>query len=129
MHQIVVDARAMAVPAPIVKLHEPHAALDQPAREQAIVGKRSLAGRGPVRLQRCGDSRLMSITSGTETCMRNASSYCSMRASVSGEPNSLACARFKSASASRLRRRTSRLMPGGLSTNRIGSPDVRHCTP
>ena len=47
----------------------------------------------------------MSITSGTEICMRKASSYWAMRVSVSGWPSSWAWIWFKSRSASRLSRR------------------------
>ena len=41
---------AVRVPAPIEQLHVPHAALDQPPREQAIVGETLLARLGAVQL-------------------------------------------------------------------------------
>ena len=37
------DAGAVGVPAAVIELHEPHAALDQAARQQAVVGERHLA--------------------------------------------------------------------------------------
>ena len=45
------DQVAMLVPGFVVELHEAHAALDQPAGEQAIVGKRRLARLGAVQLE------------------------------------------------------------------------------
>ena len=69
------------------------------------------------------------LTSGTAVCMRKASSYCSMRVSVSGSRVDSYSRRLMALSASSERRRTDRLMPGGSLTNRIGSPLLRHCTP
>ncbi len=40
----------MVVPAPVIELNEAHAALDEAAREQAVVGERELAGLGRVHL-------------------------------------------------------------------------------
>ena len=40
----------MAVPTPMVKLHEPHAPLDKPPSQQAIVRERDLARLGAVHL-------------------------------------------------------------------------------
>ena len=71
----------------------------------------------------------MSITSGTDVCIRNASSYWAIRVSVSGCPSSSACIAFRSCRASRLVRRIERSIPAGSETYSTGSPFDRHCTP
>ena len=43
----VVTAPAVVIPAPVVELDEPHAALHQPPREEAVVRERGLPGRVP----------------------------------------------------------------------------------
>ena len=61
----VVDQVAVLVPRLVEELHEPHAALDQPAGEQAVVGERRLARLGAVHVERCAcGSCEMSISSG-----------------------------------------------------------------
>ena len=52
-----VAGAAVVVPVGVVELHEPHAALDQPAGQQAVVGERRLARLGAVQLQRLLASR------------------------------------------------------------------------
>ena len=61
----------------VIELHEAHAALDQPAGQQAVVGEASRASRRRRRTARaCSPApRQMSISSGTLVCMRNAISY------------------------------------------------------
>ena len=94
------------VPAPVVELDEAHAALDQPAGQQAVVGERR---RRPARRRTASSvffgSCLMSITSGTAICIRKASSYWLIRVSVSGSPNCFSSTSLSCLSASRLRRR------------------------
>ncbi len=43
---------AVVVPVGVVELHEPHAALDQPPGQQAVVGERRLARLGAVQVER-----------------------------------------------------------------------------
>src|SRR5262249_10208298 len=52
VHQVVARSRAVDVPAPVIKLHITHALLDEPARQQAVVGERSLPRLRAVHLQR-----------------------------------------------------------------------------
>ena len=53
-----------------IELHEPHAALDQPPRQQAVVGERDLARLGAVQVVNVLRLLAMSISSGTLVCMR-----------------------------------------------------------
>ena len=78
------------VPAAMEELDEPHAALGQPARQQAVRGIRPGPSHvGAVHLQdRCVRLADRSVNSGTEVCMRNASSYWLIRVRISGSPNS-----------------------------------------
>ena len=78
---------AVVVPALVVELDEAHAALGQPAGEQAVGGER--AGRAASSGRRGRTDRLAarcerSVTSGTLVCMRNAISYWAIRDSISG---------------------------------------------
>ena len=67
-----------------------------------------------------------SVNSGTELCIRNAISYCSIRDRVSGSPICRCWSRFISASESSIRRRIRLGTPSGLFTYRTGSPvDLR----
>ena len=62
---------AVVVPVGVIELDEPHAALDQPPGEQAVVGERRLAGLGAVELEGLGVSRAArSISSGALVCIR-----------------------------------------------------------
>src|ERR1035438_5900108 len=45
---VLASAGAVEVPAPVVKLHEAYAALDQAARQQAIIGEAGGAGLGTI---------------------------------------------------------------------------------
>lgn len=45
---------AVIVPVGVIKLHEPHAALDQAAGQKAVIGERRLARFGPVGFDRLG---------------------------------------------------------------------------
>jgi hypothetical protein len=49
-HDVVALAGAVDVPAPVEELHEPHAALDEPPGEQAVVGERRPPRLGAVQL-------------------------------------------------------------------------------
>ena len=79
---------AVEIPSPVEKLHESHA----PSRPVAGLEGDCWPGCSPPAephrhpASRFG-SREMSITSGTEVCMRKASSYCEIRVSVSGWPS------------------------------------------
>ena len=44
----------MVVPVGVVELHEPHPALDQPPRQQAVIRERRLARLGAVELHGLG---------------------------------------------------------------------------
>ena len=80
---------AVLVPAAVEELDEPHAALDQPAGEQAVGGEGAgLAGVGAVQVERAlGLASTRSVSSGTLVCIRKAISYCAMRVSISGSPS------------------------------------------
>ena len=106
----------MLVPAAVEELDEAHAALGQPAGEQAVGGEGAgLAGVGAVQLEDVAGSFERSVSSGTEVCMRNAISYCAMRVAISGSPIlvELGC---RSASPGRraLRARVRASMPVGI---------------
>ena len=94
-----------------------------------LLAKLAPAGSAPYSASVSFDSRVMSITSGTEVCIRNASSYCATRVAVSGFWSCSSSIAFKSCSTSRVRRRIARSMPGGSETYSTGSPFERHCTP
>ena len=65
---VVALARAVVVPAAVVELHKAHAALHEPARQEAVVGEGALAGlhavhpldrlRLPRDVRQLGDARL-----------------------------------------------------------------------
>ena len=72
----VLDQVAVLVPGLVEELHEAHAALDQPAGQQAVVGERRLARLGAVQVERLRfGSFERSISSGALVCMRKAISY------------------------------------------------------
>ena len=78
---------AVMVPIAVIELDEAHAALGQPAREQAVVCKRPrLARIRPIRSKTLCGSFERSVSSGTDDCIRNAISYCAMRVAISGSP-------------------------------------------
>ena len=81
----------MLVPAGVHELHEPHAALDQAAGHQAVVGERALLAsrRGPYMSRTCCGSFERSVSSGTLVCILYAISYWAMRVAISGSPKSL----------------------------------------
>ena len=84
------------VPIAVIEVNEPHAALGQPAGEQAVVGERAVGAlaRRTYRARACGSSA-MSTSSGTLVCMRNASSYCAIRVAISGFFSTASRMRFK----------------------------------
>ena len=76
---------AVVVPVLVVELDEAHAALGQPAGEQAVRGERSVARLAAVEFaDRAAARSAMSISSGTLACILNAISYCAMRVAISG---------------------------------------------
>ena len=76
---------AVVVPVAVVELNEAHAALGQPAGQQAVGGERAVARLGAVQIERrLAVRRVTSISSGTLACMRNAISYWAMRVAISG---------------------------------------------
>ena len=76
---------AVMVPVLVVKLDEAHAALGQPAGEQAIGGERAIARLAAVEFERLLRlSPRTSISSGTLACIWNAISYWAMRVATSG---------------------------------------------
>src|SRR6185436_17870486 len=52
LNDVGIDANAVEIPAPVVKLHVADPLLGEAAGQQAVVGKTGLAGHRPVRLQR-----------------------------------------------------------------------------
>ena len=94
----VVDQVAVLVPGLVEDLHEPHAALDQPAGQQAVVGERRLARLGAVHVEDVLAARWpMSITSGALDCMRKAISNELIRVAISGSPTASSRSRFRAA--------------------------------
>ena len=94
-------AAAVVVPVVVVELHEPHAALDQPAGQQAVVGERRLARLGAVQVERLLRSRCArSISSGALVCIRKAISYEAIRVAISGSPVASSRSWFRSLTAS-----------------------------
>ena len=76
---------AVMVPVLVIELDEPHAALGQPAGEQAVRGERAVARLAAVELETfCRLRRSRSISSGTLACIWNAISYWAMRVAISG---------------------------------------------
>ena len=76
---------AVMIPVFMVELDETHAALGQPAGEQAVGGERAVARAGSRRAR--ASVRLSprtSISSGTLACIRNAISYWTTRVAISG---------------------------------------------
>ena len=80
---VLVDA-VVEVPVAVVELNEPHAALGQPAGQQAVVGERAVGAGHAVHVEHVLRLVEMSTSSGTLVCMRNASSYWAMRVAISG---------------------------------------------
>ena len=75
----------MLVPAAVEDLHEPDVALGQPAGQQAQrANVPGLCTSGPYMSRMCFGSFEMSVSSGTEVCIRKAISYWAIRAWVSG---------------------------------------------
>ena len=76
---------AVVVPVAVVELDEPHAALGQPAGQQAVGRERAVGPLGAVQVEHVLAARSqMSISSGTLVCMRNAISYWLIRVAISG---------------------------------------------
>ena len=85
LHRDVVLDVAVVVPVAVVELDEPHAALGEPPREQAVGGERAVhALRRRTCRGRAGGSCEKSISSGTLVCILNAISYWLMRVAISG---------------------------------------------
>ncbi len=68
----VLAGAAVAVPVGVVELHEPHAALDEPAGEQAVGGERRLARLDAVEVERLGRFLREVHQLRALVCMRNA---------------------------------------------------------
>ena len=69
----------------MIELNEPHPALGQTPRQQAVRGVSARLSRiRAVQLEGRSGSFERSVSSGTEVCMRNAISYCAMRVVISG---------------------------------------------
>ena len=78
----------MLVPGFVEELHEADAALDQPAGQQAVVGKRRFAGLGAVHVQTSSWTPSKDpSTSGALICIRKAISNELMRVAISGSPD------------------------------------------
>jgi len=76
---------AMVIPVSVSELHETDAGLNQAACNQALPAKVArLTGIGSVKRRSSADSPAVSITSGSLSCMRKASSNDSMTPSTSG---------------------------------------------
>ena len=110
------------IPAAMVELDETHAALGQPAREQAVRGEacRACAPRRRKRRTSPPARLLKSVSSGTEVCMRNAISYCAMRVSISGSSDSACCCAVQFAE----RRRAS--AAGRRRVDAVGIREIQH---
>src|SRR5437867_5064168 len=65
-----IRARAVVIPAVVKELDEAAAALDEPARQQTVVGERGFPGLGAVELVHLGRFAPVSISSGTLVCIR-----------------------------------------------------------
>ena len=75
----------MLVPATVEDLDEPDVALDEPASKQVQrANVPGLCTSGPYISRTCFGSFEMSVSSGTELCIRKAISYWAMRVCVSG---------------------------------------------
>ena len=96
----VLHARVM-IPVAVIKLDEPHAALGQPPRQQAVRRKRSVARLRAVHVEHSSAAPCdMSTRSGTLVCIRNAISYCAMRVRISGSASALFRMRLSALTAS-----------------------------
>ena len=112
---------AVVVPVAVVELDEPHAALGQPAGQQAVRRERAVAALGAVQVERLLAARFdRSISSGTLVCIRNAISYWLMRVAISGSSTRSSCSWFEL-----LRRRRPRRAARPASTPG-GVADVEH---
>jgi len=70
-----------------------------------------------------------SASSGTELCIRYAISYCAIRVSISGSPNSAARFAFNCPDKSRMFFRVAGVIPSGSFRNSTGSDPARNFTP
>ena len=78
------------VPVAMEELDEAHAALGQPARQQAVAANvPGLLRVGAVQLERAAPAPSKDPSApAPSVCIRNAISYCAMRVAISGSPNS-----------------------------------------
>ena len=125
LDDVLAERGAVRVPAAVIELHEAHAALDQPPRQQAVVGERRLARLGAVQLvdagrlvARCRSARARSSACGRPARRRRCAS------AISGSPVSAACSRFRSLIAVELRRRAV-----GVDAVRVGDEQHRIACP
>ena len=83
---------AVVVPGAVVELDEPDPALGQAAGHQAVRGEAAVAGLlDAVEVEDVAAARWpKSVSSGTEACIRNASSYWAIRVWISGSSRSSA---------------------------------------
>ena len=82
------DEVAVLVPRLVEDLHEPHAPLDQPAGQQAVVGERRLARLGAVHLERCACGSLRDVHQlrGARSASGTPSRNELIRVAISGSP-------------------------------------------
>ncbi len=92
------------------------------ARRQLRAYDPGLCTSGPYMLRTSFGSLEMSVSSGTDVCIRNAISCWLMVVSISGSPISARCLRLRSSSESSMRRLILALIPFGFERKRTGSP-------
>ena len=131
---MIADDVAVGVPAFVVDVDEPHAALDHPPRQQAGAGKRRLVGIDPVQVQR----RLGSRCSGPSVPERRSASRrpfrrTAMRVAISGSPIVPSRRRLSDSTRSNVSRCSVASTPGGTATHsgsgRPGCAAGRRCKP
>ena len=127
---VVVGGGAVVVPAAMIELHEANAALHQPPRQQAIVGKRSSCR---VRSRTFyGYARVLwKYRPGRERWFASCTPFRRMQCAwqFPDRPPSFKCISFRSFKASRDSRRCSGETPSGLVRYSTGSPCERNSTP
>ena len=70
MDDVVEGPGSVGVPAAMIQLHESHAALDEAARHEAVVGEGGLPGSAPYIARIDSGSCERSVSSGTLDCIR-----------------------------------------------------------
>ena len=92
----VVDQVAVLVPRLVEDLHEPHASLQQPARQQAGVGERRLGRVSTIQVQHVLRLPRDVHHLRRDCCIRKAISNELIRVAISGSPTRSRCAEFSS---------------------------------